>query len=590
VRRLGIPGDRNSSPSDGVTRGGENMMRKGVAAVVFVLAAGALLAGAQRGGASAPPVPRDLGGALQPQPGSGVQMSGRVLAGDTNRGLRRATVLLSAGNMQTDRWTSTDADGNWTFADASPGVYTIKAVRDGYVAMSYGQKGPYGAPSTVTVAAGRPLVHLDVTLPRGGVATGRVTDEFGDPVGGALVQAMRVTVVDGFRQLVPVAAGLGALSFGGMTDDRGEYRIYGLPVGTYYLAAAYGRYVTGQSDDRLDYPVTYYPGTPSVAAATPVTVTLGASAAASFAMSPTPLVEVSGRVVNSRGEPASANLNLVPVAPGHAIQAGSRLSRMAARDGQFVFKGVPAGQYFLQAGAGAGAGSLEGGLLQLTVSGEDVSNLLVTMGPAGSVDGHLTLDEEAENVSPNAFFVTAVAAGPGATSVSSRGGRAAIRPNTAGTFVIAGLLGRHLIRLLNAPAGWWLKSVTVDGVDITDTGLDSSGDTHVEVVVSRRMATVSGTVRDREGRPVSDASVVVLATDEAKWTPGTRCIATTKPGTDGGFTLAGLPAGQYAIVAVAPLEAGDETDPERLAQWKTTGQQVSLTEGDTATVTLTAAR
>jgi len=78
---------------------------------------------------------------------------------------------------------------------------------------------------------------------------------------------MRVRFVDGLRQLVPVEAGLMSLTYGGMTDDRGEYRIYGLAPGRYYVSAVYGRYAPGQTDDRQAYPRTYFPGTLSIAGA-----------------------------------------------------------------------------------------------------------------------------------------------------------------------------------------------------------------------------------------------------------------------------------------------------------------------------------
>jgi hypothetical protein len=158
--------------------------------------------------------------------------------------------------------------------------------------------------------------------------------------------------------------------------------------------------------------------------------------------------------------------------------------------------------------------------------------------------------------------------------------------------VIPGILGRHLVRLQNPKAGWWLKSVSIGGVDVTDSGFDFQGgqSVAVEVIVSQRMAAISGTVRDASGKPTADSSVVAFSTDEAKWGPFTRFTAAGVVNPDGAFRIEGLPTGTYTVVAVPPIEAGDETDPERLKAWRNVGRTVTLADGQTATVALTVAR
>lgn len=553
---------------------------------VVLALTGCGVAAAQQSGA--PPRPsRDPAATAAPQRVATGRLAGRVLAGDTRRPLRRAIVQLGTGNLQTTRWTATDSDGRWAFTGVDAGTYTITASRDGFVTMSHGQKGPFGAASPVVLSADQGRDSLDILLPPGGVITGRLVDDLGDPVGAALVQPMRLTFVDGQRQLVTVASGLQSLSYGGLTDDRGEFRIYGLAPGTYYVSAAYGRTAPGQSDDRVSYATTYYPGTASIAGASPLTVVAGQAVAANFALSATPLVEVSGRVLNASNPPTAGNVTLVAVAPGHAVEAGTRLSGQVDRNGAFRLKGVPPGEYYLRASAGTSGGAPAVGALLLVVADRDVRDVVVTTAPMSSVSGALALDEPSRDVRPDMFFVEAVAAGPDAMRAGPAMPQG--RPNTEGRFTITGISGRHVIRLRNPPAGWFLKSVSIDGADVTDAGYDFAGGQTVvvDVVATRRMAGLSGTVRDAKGLPLSDCSVVVFSPDESQWGRRTRVIAATTPGQDGTFSVSGLPPGEYVAVAVPTLEEGEEGDPARLLRWRATGRRVTLLAAQSPSIVLT---
>jgi hypothetical protein len=513
-------------------------------------------------------------------------LGGRVLAGDTGRPLRRVTVSLTTGNMQTTRWTVTDDAGAWVFANVTPGAYRLTASRDGYVTWAYGQKGPFGPAATISVVAGDTRERLDIVVPRGGVVTGRIVDDAGEPVGAALVEARRVAFVDGVRQLVPVADGFRPLHYGGLTDDRGEYRIFGLAPGTYFLSATHAPTPTGHSDDRVTYATTFYPGSTSVAAAGPVRVVAGTDASASFGLARVRLVEVSGRVTTSQGAGVRALVGLAPIAPGHAIEGPGRPVEVDS-SGTFAVRGVPAGDYVLRATVRSAGVPDEVAAVRLTVGGEDVRNLIVATAATASAAGRLVLDPSSSSRVPSGFFLDSVRMG-----VVEVGGRVApSRPiPVGGTFDVAGFVGPHLVRLRNPAPGWWLKAVFINGRETTDVPYTfRPGEVaEMEIVVTDRMASVSGNVRGQDGQPAPDHTVVIFSTDERHWGRGTRHVIASVPDTDGAFAITGLPPGEFAVVAVPPLEAGEQSDPERLSTWLGSARRLTLTDAAVSGVVLTA--
>ena len=107
----------------------------------------------------------------------------------------------------------------------------LKAVRTGFLETQHGQLTPgSGRPGTaITRAAGQRIESITMTMPRGGVISGIVLDEVGDPAPGVPMRAMRYVWRNGVREL---ATGSGAT-----TDDRGHYRIAMLIPGEYVVCA-----------------------------------------------------------------------------------------------------------------------------------------------------------------------------------------------------------------------------------------------------------------------------------------------------------------------------------------------------------------
>jgi hypothetical protein len=153
--------------------------------------------------------------------------------------------------------------------------------------------------------------------------------------------------------------------------------------------------------------------------------------------------------------------------------------------------------------------------------------------------------------------------------------------NADGTFQLDDLAWMGRIRI-TAPAGWALKSVMLDGRDIADESHDfQSADVDgLQVVVTNRLGTLSGTVTDERG-PVA-ATVVAFAEDAAKLSFPSRFIVVTRSSPAGAFRATGLLAGRYRVIA---LES-DTADPERLMSLSSLATPIVLAEGEALSVSL----
>lgn len=349
-----------------------------VASSVLVTAGGLGAAQEQVKPQPARPVVRD--GTPPPgQTGTAV-LAGMVVAADTGRAVRRATVSIS-GPEGRRRTASTGESGEFAFANLPPGPYTLTVSRQGYLDVNYGQRQPgSGRPGTsIQLGSGQKLDDISLQMPRAGVLTGVITDEYGDPIMGMQVGAWRFVMRSGERTLQ--SAGYGR------TDDRGIYRIPSLLPGD-YLVNTSSRAGFDMLDMQLEelkvrvaqeviidgskpplpsepytvapirgaaggaktsYGTVYYPGTLQPASAT--AVTLGVSeerGGIDMQLQIVPLTDVSGTVIGPDGAvPANVDVRLVENGVPAAL-ARTQSTRLRP-DGTFSMSGIAPGQYTLVA-------------------------------------------------------------------------------------------------------------------------------------------------------------------------------------------------------------------------------------------------
>src|SRR5262245_5675008 len=225
---------------------------------------------------------------------------GRVFDAATNAPIRRAQIQGSNFELHVD--TLSDDEGRFRLDDLPQGDWRVTVAKGGYFTWQLGQRRPYDGAPAISLTNGQRLT-VDVPLSRGGVITGRVSDESGEPLAGLRVRVYRARMSNGYRRLEDVGAA-------DQTDDTGAYRIFGLPPGDYYVAASL-RMAPPASVGQTTYSPTYYPGTGELAEAQRIRVELGGEVTAIFPLLPVRNVSVTGMVLTSSGAPANAFLNLV---------------------------------------------------------------------------------------------------------------------------------------------------------------------------------------------------------------------------------------------------------------------------------------
>lgn len=528
---------------------------------------------------------------------------GVVLAADTGTPIRRAQVRASAPGIRDNRLATTDAQGRFEFKELVAGRYTIGASKGGFVALQYGQRRPSESGTPLDISDGQVADKLVIALPRGSVLSGRVFDEFGEPVANAVVNAMRYGFAAGARRYLPA----GGQNSRDTTDDQGQFRLFGLPPGEYVVSANFrggGGEITDPSGEPSGYAPTYFPGTTNVADAQRVKVDIAQEQTSiNFALIATKLVRITGTIIDSQGAPVTnAAVMLMPADRGAmAMMAMAQGAGRVDRAGAFRLADVAPGRYVLQTRTNLGPGGRGGrggpqapdaapefARQEITVGTEDLDGLVLVTGPGARVSGQIVTDSPAvPSFRPEQLQVAARPGQPDQAGPGGGAGAGAGRVGTDWTFQLSGLFDGRLFRV-NAPQGWSLKQVLLNGQDITDTPLEfapGQAVTGVQIVLTDKATALSGSVNDSRGRPVVDATVVIFPADEKLWMFQSRFIRAARPDQEGRYEVRGLPShDDYLIAAVEGLEDGQAGDPEFLSRLKPDASRFSLNEGETKTV------
>jgi len=540
-------------------------------------------------------------------------LAGMVIDADKNA-LRRASVSI-AGDMHVSLTTITDEAGRFLFTDLPAGRFTVTAEKGGYPSMSYGAKRPNRPGAGILLSEGQSMKDVVLTLARGAVVTGTVFDEHGQIMPDVAVMAWLVrTSLAGDRS---IASGSQVVT----SDDRGQYRIYGLAPGEYTIGTAWFFGSTNEARVPTDAEIrdaflaVASPGTlpasasppptkpPAAAhysyAATYITSTVDPLAAETLTLGPgdvrdgvdlhmqfQPMSHIEGIVTGPNGSPAN-NVGMVLFRHN---RVGPRPTTFwgAEADGHFTSRSLAPGDYSVMAQVNATPDSpLLWALADVTLSGPIPPMISLRLQPGMTMTGKAVF-EGASSQAPDPTKAQLRLVPLEGTSATLNSTTVKVEPT--GAFSMTGVTpGRFVLMatMTGAPA-WQVASLTIGGQDRMDLPIEIGAVDPPEAVVTftDRASDLSGVVSAPAGQAGSDFFVVALPADRAYWIPQSRRIRSTRPGTDGRYDFVGLPPGQYVLAATTDLAGGDLQDPGVLAELATHAFPVTLGAGEKKTLDL----
>jgi len=512
--------------------------------------------------------PRD--GAAPAASGSFV-IRGRVLDAVTGQPVQGAQVGVTpvGDRMAGGRGALTDGEGKWQVTELAAGDYTLSHSKAGYNRVR-----GIRIYSPVHLSAQHPVRDIELVLMRGGVITGRVLDASGEPVPGVLVSALRVMNNEAWSG-----------SQGDTTDDRGDFRLYGLEPGEFYISASpeMGQAVEPMPGVKHSPVVTYYPGTTKTSEAERVTLSeQGELSDLTFQIQTAATFTVSGRVVSSGGSLRHAFVQMHDDEPRGVHVRGRVPGGGAMSDGRFAIAGVVPGEYVVTTRATLDDGE-EVGEARVVVEDSDVEVVIQTRGP--TVLSGRVVSAAGGPVPFRTMRISAFPTGP--VRYPTPAGDAPIQPD--GTFQVKSFGSPVRLRVFapSDPLGWRVRDVRFRGESVIKVGLDLEGAGNavggVEVVIVGNTGRLRGTVKGANGTPLPDGTLVIVPEEPEPDSPITSFQAVITAGT---FVSRPLAPGRYVIAAVTTT-GQNAIDMELVDRVRSAGTAIELGDHETATLALT---
>ena len=494
--------------------------------------------------------------------------------------LKTATVQLhSLQDLAHTISVVTDMGGRFELKGLVPGRYRLRVSRTGFVTQEYGQKTPNDPGSEIRLSPGQNLRDLLFRLIPWGIIAGRVLDEEGEPLPWAQVSALREVYSNGKRKLSPEALV--------PTNDLGEYRLFGLKPGRYFVSAKFrpGLHVVGRGevreddvdDSRPEFMPIYYPNSPDPAGASTITLRAGEEiSAVEILLRPVTTFRIRGRVYNTvsgRRSNAGVILQLEQRNSNMAWGPSDHQTIVESPDGSFEIAGVLPGFYTL------GAYWLEDGRRyqarqSIDVSNANVEGVNLTIVPGIQIYGRIIWDGKPSMDRDELFVNIAPADSRISFNVPAR--------VLGSSFVMRDVFdGTYRLGVLGQSKECYVKSIRYGSSEALEAGFTAfrGAQSQLEVTISSRGARVQGAVTDKDNLPVTGVWVVLLP-DEAHRNQS-RLYQKTATDQYGHYLLRGIAPGDYKIFCWDEVEDGAWEDPDFLRPFEERGQKISVEDADT---------
>ena len=415
----------------------------------------------------------------------------------------------------------------------------------------------------MSLAAGQTVDDVVVRLMPTGVITGHITNERDEPMPGVLVQTMKASYGNGHREFSDARTGF--------TDDRGEFRIWGLAPGQYFLKATNPRNgERGPASGQVYVPI-FYPGVADPAQSQAIELHPGEELSGiNLSLSAQRAVHVKGRVLTSNGVPAKGS----DVALTQFAGDGYSLDVETDSAGRFDLAAVPPGSYSIvsQSSDNSMSGHLQMGHASISVGDTPVDVPDLVLFPGATITGHLRVEGDRKVALPR----TIASLKPLSNDASAGVDSAAVQPDGSFTFhdVPEGEYGLTLSAL---PDGYYVKTTrdTPAAAILVSHGHAPPAEVHIGPGAVR----VQGTVyKDSDNQQVA-ASVTVALVPDATHRSNSDYYRVVTSDQSGKFTLANIPPGDYSLFAFENVDREAVMDPTFLQRYDGAGKSLHIEEG-----------
>jgi hypothetical protein len=536
-----------------------------------LLSTAALVAG--QGPAQTAPSPAQVGTAV---------LEGVVRRADTRIPIDGVTVSLSGASGRAT--VITDTAGRFRFANLAATTYNLTAGRDGYAVPDArpDELRSETARATVIVSDQKTTQSLLELLP-GGRVSGRVYDTKGQPLANVQVLPFIERYSAGRRTLIVPQSASGV-----KTDDRGEFRMWGLIPGQYYLRAQF-----------LAVGTTYFPNAAQPTNAQAITVRADSETPADIHMVSVSAVKISGRIVADPNVARSGIVfTLTPredmdvVEPSVGAAARSRRNPAArAADERFELTASYPGLYDLFAAGTRVDGTQYVGRIPLDVRDRDIADVSVVMLPTFNVKLRIggdrgTLPMGAPGLQP----IAAIPASLRPRRVIPTAEERAANPSAAPAETFAGVIeGQyHVDFTLQTTTDVYVadirqgqKSVYEDGTIV----VSKDAPLEVDVTLARPGGVIRGVVRDATGKPVESAEIRLIPDGRRRENPLLYRQGTSD--VEGRFSIQGAAPGSYKLFAWSNIPRGIERNARFMQSFEQFGKAVTITAASSQNAALT---
>ena len=517
-------------------------------------------------------------------------ISGRISEQVSGRPLPQALVTLrTAGSSQ---WLEAIADpqGRYEFTGLAPGEYAIWAGpgerRATHLRQAFGQAAPLdmSAPPpgpAVTLKPGEIRSEVNIALARALGIEGRVSDPWDDPMADVELTVVRADGTPYPSMPMPV-----------YSDDRGEFRLFGLAPGRYRVCAVPHGFFGDDSSDRSRLVRTCHLASTTESSAADVVLDTEDALRIDIRVQRSGTYSVSGSVIDAAGAPVDG-AGIVAMRDDHSVSANA-----TTRQGRFDLAGLTPGHYLMKASVGGPDNPSdtrppkrepEVGYATVDIDSVDLAGITVPLSKGQKLPGRVLVEGGSAPRSQQLQMMVHMGMPQDAWSqLEGRPPFSAVDDQL--NFELTGLYRRPLIVWLQGlPDGWVVKSVRYEGRDITGVPTDfgiASSPRRLEIVATNRVATPAVRVIDDQGQPVTSYQVMLIPADPARWKGAPWTIQRT-PSRDGVLKLGARLPGDYLI---AVLTWDDYRvllrEPARLESLAPVMSRATFTEGDDRTLEL----